>query len=164
MILRLLCWSGRASCFNCLHNHCYEPPLLRSCATHPLLATQPPPRPIFSKKAGFCGKFRFYLWQSFSCEEQKFVRFRVQRQKSHLGKHYPIRGGPSNYRLLWLAPMNSALSEGMKGRRRRYGDKGPLGRVHSGSPLLDLGLLYQLEQYFHHISNICPLNPSLSIL
>ena len=39
---------------------------------------------------------------------------------------------------------------------------GPLGRVHPGSPL-DLGLLYQLEQYFLHISNICLLNLSLSI-
>ena len=64
---------------------------------------------------------RFYLVEKYIVSPH--VRSRtlsgLEYDKTHLGKHYPIRGG---HQMLSLAPMNSALSGDE--RTRRYGDTG----------------------------------------
>ena len=87
------------------------------CATHPLRLRSRPLCPS-AKKPNFVGSQVLP-----GGEVHWHVRSRslsgLEYDKTHLGKHYPIRGG---HQMLSLAPMNSALSGDE--RTRRYGDTG----------------------------------------
>ena len=89
------------------------------CATHPLRLRS---RPLaHQQKSPTLWEVRFYLVEKYIVSSH--VRSRslagLEYDKTHLGKHYPIRGG---HQMLSLAPMNSALSGDE--RTRRYGDTG----------------------------------------
>ena len=76
----------------------------------------PPLGPSSAKKLDFVGSSGFTCGSPFHVRGRSLSSLEYDDGKVTSGQTLPNPRRASNYRLLWLAPMNSALSEGMKGR------------------------------------------------